>query len=128
MVGSKYWSVYRANAVHEDGVKPVKIVVALEEIERVLRAAFPVASNVTARADASDVLVSFVPGQKPISVHFDGEALDTYRRFPEPARQEALRTLRLVCVFAFAREYIPDHDPVDPFVIDGTMALSGTIS
>ena len=45
-------------------------------------------------------------------------------RCAESVRREALRTLRLVCAFAFAREYTPDGDPANPFVIDAKVALS----
>jgi len=124
MVVNNYWSTYRVNAVREDPQGAMKIAAALDEIEHAIREAFPAASQVTARTEASDLLVQFLPGQKPVSVRFNSEALDTYRRCAEAFRQEALRTLRLVCTVAFAREYTPDDDPVNPFVIDAKMALS----
>ena len=126
MVGSKYWSLYRANALYEDDATPRPIADALGEIEHAIREVFPAASTVTARKEVSDVFVTFLPGQKPMSVRFSNGALGIYRRSAEASRQEALKTLRLVCTYAFAREYTPDHDPVNPFVIDAQMALSDT--
>jgi len=123
-----YWSVYRADVQHTDGTRIVKMAAALVEIENAVRGAFPSASEVTARADVSDVSVKFVTGQKPVSVRFNSETLEAYRRCAEASRQQALKTLRLVCNFAFAREYTPDDDPVNPFVIDAKMALSNTLT
>ena len=123
-----YWSVYRADVQHTDGIQVGKMAAALGEIEHAVRDAFPAASEVMARADLSDVSVKFVAGQKPISVRFSSETLEAYRRCAEASRQQALKTLRLVCNFAFAREYTPDDDPVNPFVIDAKMALSNTLT
>jgi uncharacterized protein (DUF4415 family) len=120
MAGSKYWSAYRANDAHYDA--PIKVSAALDEVERAILEAFPTATEVTARTKLWDVLVTFLPGQRPVSVRLSSDVLDTYRRSGEAPREKALRTLRLVCAFAFAREYTPDHGP-DPFVIDAEMAL-----
>ena len=123
-----YWSVCRANVKRTDGIRSITTAAALEEIGHAVRDAFPAASEVMVRADLSDVLVKFVTGQKPISVRFSSETLEAYRRCEDASRQQALKTLRLVCDFAFAREYTPDDDPVNPFVIDAKMALSNTLT
>jgi hypothetical protein len=123
-----YWSVCRANVQREDGPRSIKTAAALEEIGHAIRSAFPVASEVTVRADLCDVLVKFVTGQKSVSVRFSSETLEVYRRGEHASRQQALKTLRLVCDFACAREYVPDDDPVNPFVIDAKMALSNTLT
>jgi hypothetical protein len=107
---------------------PMQVAAALDEIERAIREAFPAASQVTARTAVFDVLVTFLPGQKPVSVRFSSQVLDAYRRSHEATRQMALRTLRLVCAVAFAREYSHDHEPAVPFVIDAKMALSDSIT
>ena len=122
-----YWSIQRANAAtRAPETSGVKRADALREIEQAIRGAFPAASEVTARADESDVLVKFVAGQKHVSVRFSDEAVRAYARSEEVFRQQALKTLRLVCNFAFAREYAPDHDAGAPFVIDAAAALSNT--
>jgi hypothetical protein len=122
-----YWSIQRANAcIREPETSGLKRADALREIEKAIRDAFPAACEVTARADVSDVLVKFVAGQKHVSVRFSDETLKAYTRCEEVFRQQALKTLRLVCNFAFARDYAPDHNPGDPFVIDAESALSNT--
>ena len=125
-----YWSTYRASAsaLHADGTSPLKTVAALGEIEQAIRDAFPAAFAVTARADVSDVLVQFGSGQKPVAVRFSDETFRAYARCAEASRQQALKTLRLVCNFAFAREYAPSDDPDNPLVIDVGMALSNTLT
>ena len=123
-----YWSAYRANLKHADSVHGIKTIVALAEIEAAIREAFPAASEVTVRAELAEVSVKFTTGQKLISVRFGSETLDTYRRCSEAARHQALKTLRLVCNCAFAREYAPEDDPINPFVIDATMALTNTVT
>ena len=52
-----YWSVYRADVQHTDGIQVGKMAAALGEIEHAVRDAFPAASEVMARADLSDVSV-----------------------------------------------------------------------
>jgi hypothetical protein len=122
---NQYWSVYRESVRQgRDESAPLPPKKALAEIERAIRDAFPAASEVTARADVSDVLVKFVAGQKSVSVRFSDGTLRAYSRCPETFRQQALKTLRLVCNFAFAREYAAGDDPVNPFVIDAETALS----
>jgi hypothetical protein len=126
---ANYWSVYREGAVaghQRRDAAALKKADALAEIARAIRDAFPAASEVTARAGVSDVLVKFATDQKPISVRFSGESFAAYTRSEDVFRQQALKTLRLVCNFAFAREYEPTLDPVNPFIIDAEMALSNT--
>jgi hypothetical protein len=124
-----YWSAYREGALAEHnrrGTAALKKADALAEIEQAIRDAFPAASDVTARAEVSDVLIKFATDQKPVSVRFSGESFAAYMRSEGVFRQQALKTLRLVCNFAFAREYEPNLDPVNPFIIDAEMALSNT--
>ena len=98
---------------------------ALVEIEGAIRDAFPNASRVTARADRPSVLVQFAHEEKPVSVQFSEETLKAYRRRDDALRLRALTTSKLVCNFAFAREYAANDDPMHAFVIDAEMALSG---
>jgi len=123
-----YWSAYRASASIRpaDEANASKTRAALGEIEQAIRDAFPTASEVTVRADMSEVRVEFGTGQKSVAVRFSDETFKAYTRCAEASRQQALKTLRLVCNFAFAREYAPGDDPVHPLVIDGRMALSNT--
>jgi hypothetical protein len=124
-----YWSIQRANAAVRPTEKSgVKRADALREIRQAIRDAFPAASEVTACADESEFLVKFAAGHKHVSVRFSDEALRAYARCEEVFRQQALKTLRLVCNFAFAREYTPDHDTAVPFVIDAGAALANTSS
>lgn len=105
---------------------PLNKAEALVEIERAVRDAFPAASHVAVRADTSDVLVKFVDGEKSVSIRFNHETLKAYARCDNAFRENALKTLRLVCNFAFAREYAANDDPVNALVIDAEMALSNT--
>ena len=125
-----YWSGYRASASNRpaDRAVGVRTVAALREIEQAIRDTFPAASDVTARAEVFDVLVKFVPGQKPVSVRFSDQTLRAYASCAEASRQQALKTLRFVCSFAFAREYAPGDDPANALIIDAEMALSNTLS
>ena len=75
-----------------------------------------------------DVLVKFVTGQRPISVRFSDATVRTYASCAETLRQQSLKTLRLVCNFAFVSEYSPSDDPLSLFVIDAEIALSNTHS
>jgi|GEM_PF-6287305 len=125
-----YWSSYRESAIvrHPEGASRLNTVAALGEIEQAIRGAFPTASDVTLREDASEFLVRFGTAQKPVAVRLSDETFKAYARCAESSRQQALKTLRLVCNFAFAREYAPDDDPVNPLVIDVGMALSNTLT
>jgi hypothetical protein len=124
-----YWSGYRASASTRpaDRTVGVKTVAALREIEQAIHDAFPASSDVTARAEVCDVLVKFVAGQKPVSVRFSDPTLRAFACCADASRQQALKTLRFVCSFAFAREYAPSDDPANPLVIDAEMALSNTL-
>ena len=125
---STYWSVSRETDRHTDGIRAIKTAAALDEIQNAIRDAFPAASEVKASAESSGFLVQFATGQKPVSVRFGSETLEGYRRCADAARHQALKTLRLVCNFAFAREYVAHDDPNNPFVIDARMALSNTLT
>ena len=123
-----YWSVSRDSDRHTNGIKVINIAAALEEIQNAIRDAFPAASEVKAGAESSGFLVKFATGQKPVSVRFDSDTLEGYRRCADASRQQALKTLRLVCNFAFAREYVAQDDPNSAFVIDAKIALSNTLT
>jgi len=127
---ANYWSTYRESAIgrQPEGTACLKTLAALGEIEQAIRDAFPAASAVTPREDVPEVLVRFGAAQKPIAVRFSDETFRAYARCAEASRQQALKTVRLVCNFAFAREYGPDDDPANPLVIDVGMALSNTLT
>jgi len=131
MEGNKsntHWSVSRADIQHGDETRVIKTAAALGEIERAVHEAFPAASEIATRVELCDFLVKFVAGQKTVSVRFSSDTLEAYRRCQEASRLQALKTLRLVCNFVFAREYAPDDDPANPLVIDAKMALSNTLT
>jgi len=125
-----YWATYRESALVRpaEGTIRAKTVAALGEIEQAIREAFPAASDVIPREDVLEILVRFGAAQKPVAVRFSDETFRAYARCAEASRQQALKTLRLVCNFAFAREYGADDDPVSPLVIDVGMALSNTLT